>query len=129
MQPFLFAGAVNAFIAVGLGAFAAHSLSTSLSPAMLDVFKTGAHYQLTHSLALVMTAVLVHFFPAQRLLLVSGWAFIWGNCFFCFSLYALALSGIGVLGAITPFGGLGFLLGWASLAIFAFNLPSSKSTP
>ena len=126
MQTFLFAGAVNAFIAVALGAFAAHGLSARLEPAMLDVFKTGAHYHLIHSLALVLIALLVNCFPARGLLLISGWAFIWGICFFSFSLYALALSGIGFLGAITPIGGLGFLVGWASLAIFAFNLPSNN---
>ena len=121
MQNFLFAGAVSGCIAVALGAFAAHGLSDQLSSNMLAVFKTGAEYQLTHALALIAVALLVVKWPQSKSLQVSGWAFVIGLLLFPFSLYALALTGTGWLGAITPLGGIGFLVGWASLAVFAFK--------
>jgi uncharacterized membrane protein YgdD (TMEM256/DUF423 family) len=121
MQTFLFAGAVNAFIAVAMGAFAAHGLASRLDSSMLAVFKTGAEYQLTHALALIAVSLLLNLYPKQRLLMVAGWAFVVGALIFPFSLYALALTGIGLLGAITPFGGVAFLIGWACLAIFAVS--------
>lgn len=121
MRIFLFAGAVSGFIAVALGAFAAHGLSDQLSARMLGVFETGAEYQLTHALALIAIALLLDKRPQSKALKVSGWAFIAGLVLFPFSLYALALTGIGWLGAITPLGGVGFLVGWAALAVFALK--------
>lgn len=121
MRIFLFAGAVSGFIAVALGAFAAHGLSDQLSVRMLEVFATGAEYQLTHALALIAIALLFEKWPESKALKVSGSAFIVGLVLFPFSLYALALSGIGWFGAITPLGGVGFLVGWTALAVFAFK--------
>lgn len=121
MQTFLFAGAVNGFIAVAMGAFAAHGLSDQLDERLLGVFKTGAEYQLTQALVLIAVAFLVGKTPDAKSLRVSGWAFIAGLILFPFSLYALALTGINWLGAITPLGGLCFLVGWAALAIYAFR--------
>lgn len=121
MKTFLFAGAVSGFIAVALGAFAAHGLSDQLSARMLGVFETGAEYQLTHALALIAIALFADRRPESKTLKVSGWAFIFGLVLFPFSLFALALTGIGWLGAITPLGGVGFLVGWAALAVFAFK--------
>lgn len=120
-MTFLFAGAVSAFIAVALGAFAAHALDNRLDSSMLAVFKTGAEYQLTHALAMIAVSLLLNFWPKQKLLMISGWAFLAGSILFSFSLYALALTGIGALGAITPLGGVAFLIGWACLAIFALS--------
>lgn len=125
MQVFLFAAAVNGFIAVALGAFAAHGLSDLLDAYQLGIFKTGAEYQLTHALALLAVAILAKSWPEDKWLKISGWALIWGMIFFPFSLYALVFTGIGMLGAITPIGGLGFLVGWGALAIFAFSLNAS----
>lgn len=127
MQLFLFAAAVNAFIAVALGAFAAHGLSDLLEPSQLAIFKTGAEYQLTHALALMAVAILAKSWPEDKWLKISGWALIWGMFFFPFSLYALVFTGIGMLGAITPIGGLGFLVGWGALALFAFFLNQKSS--
>lgn len=120
MQRFLFIGALNGFLAVAFGAFAAHGLSDKLSPHMLAVFKTGAEYQLSQALILVVVSLLYAKFDKSKTLKISAWAFVIGLVVFPFSLYALALTGISWLGAITPLGGLGFLVGWASLAIFAF---------
>ena len=121
-MTFLFAGAVHAFIAVAMGAFAAHALDNHLDSSMLAVFKTGAEYQLSHALAMIAVSLLLKFWPKQKLLMISGWAFLVGAILFPFSLYALALTGIGALGAITPLGGVAFLLGWACLAIFAVSI-------
>jgi|TARA_B110000483_G_scaffold242295_2_gene327697 uncharacterized membrane protein YgdD (TMEM256/DUF423 family) len=116
---FLFAGAVNAFIAVAMGSFAAHALDSHLDRLMMEVFKIGAEYQLAHALALIAVSFLLKFWPKQKLLMISGWAFLAGTILFPFSLYALALTGVGTLGAITPLGGVAFLVGWVCLAIFA----------
>lgn len=121
MRIFLTLSALNGLIAVGLGAFAAHGLSGQLSDRMLEVFETGAEYQMTQGLALFAVAILSHKWPQARALKISGWAFVLGLVLFPFSLYALAVTGLGWLGAITPIGGVGFLVGWAALAFFAFK--------
>lgn len=86
---------------------------------MLAVFETGVRYQMYHVFALLVVAAAIGHFGQARLLVIAGWAFIAGIVIFSGSLYALALTGTGVLGAITPIGGLGFLIGWACLAFFA----------
>ncbi len=120
MRPWLSLGAASAFLAVAAGAFAAHALKQRLAPEMLEVFETGARYQMYHALALV----LVGLFVAQRpgpLGSAAGWLFIAGTVLFSFSLYALALTGVRKLGIITPFGGVAFLAGWAVFAIAALK--------
>lgn len=118
---FIAAGALFGFLGVASGAFAAHALAERLDERMLQVFKTGAEYQMYHSLALLLIGVLVQNWPDAALLRVSGWAFLVGILLFSFSLYALALSGIGPLGAITPAGGVAFLVGWGCLFVWAFK--------
>ena len=103
-------GALLAGSGVALGAFGAHALKASLSAAMLEVFETGVRYQMYHGLGLLALAAL----PAQRR------APIWllaGTVIFSGSLYALSLSGIKVLGAITPIGGVLMLVGWVLAAL------------
>jgi uncharacterized membrane protein YgdD (TMEM256/DUF423 family) len=120
-RTFLLLGAVFGFLGVGLGAFGAHGLRGRLSPEMLAVFETGVRYHMYHALAIVLTALLM---PRIGGWLVStaGWCFVAGIVLFSGSLYALAISGVTVLGAITPLGGLAFLAGWACLAIAASAL-------
>jgi uncharacterized membrane protein YgdD (TMEM256/DUF423 family) len=110
-------GAANAFVAVAAGAFGAHGLKARLSPELLAVFETGARYQMYHALALLAVAVL----GVQRDLDAAGWAFLAGIFLFSGSLYALSLSGVRGLGAITPLGGLAFLAGWALFAFRCFR--------
>jgi uncharacterized membrane protein YgdD (TMEM256/DUF423 family) len=117
-RTFLFVGAVMGFVGVALGAFGAHGLRGRLSPEMLAIFETGVRYHMYHSLALILTA-LVMGRMAGWLLAAAGWCFVAGIVLFSGSLYALALSGVTILGAITPLGGLAFLAGWACLAIAA----------
>ena len=104
---------------VAAGAFRAHGLRNRLSPDMLAVFETAVRYQMYHAFALLITAAAIARIGDARLLSIAGWSFITGIVLFSGSLYALALTGISGLGAITPIGGLAFLIGWACLAMFA----------
>jgi len=111
-------GALSAFLAVAAGAFGAHALRARLSPDLLAVFETGARYQMYHALGLLAVAWTLTRWPSPwpgR----AGWLFVAGTVLFSGSLYALALSGLRWLGAITPLGGLAFLAGWLCLAIAA----------
>ena len=117
-RTFLLIGAVAAFIGVGFGAFGAHGLRGRLSPEMLAVFETAVRYQMYHAFAILIAALAVPHI-AGRLVRVAGWLFTAGIVLFSGSLYALALSGISTLGAVTPLGGLAFLAGWACLIVAA----------
>ena len=112
-------GSVLGFLGVAFGAFGAHALKARLSPDMLAVFETGVRYQMYHAFALLIVAAAVGHAGSARLLVVAGWAFLVGTVLFSGSLYGLVLTGVGVLGAITPLGGVLFLVGWASLALYA----------
>jgi len=111
-------GAVNALIAVAAGAFGAHALKQHLSVDRLNIFDTGARYQMYHALGLFAVAFVVDQGRPAR---AAGWAMLGGIVLFSGSLYALALTGIRGFGAITPIGGLGFLAGWAMLAWSCFR--------
>jgi uncharacterized membrane protein YgdD (TMEM256/DUF423 family) len=118
-NAFLLIGSLAGFLGVAAGAFGAHGLRSRLSPDMLAVFETAVRYQMYHVFALLITAVMIGRLGDARLLTIAGWSFITGMVLFSGSLYALALTGISGLGAITPLGGLAFLVGWACLAIFS----------
>jgi uncharacterized membrane protein YgdD (TMEM256/DUF423 family) len=117
-KTFLFVAAVMGFVGVGLGAFGAHGLRGRLSPEMLAVFETGVRYQMYHTLAILATAVLMARMEG-RALNAAGWCFTTGIVLFSGSLYALAFTGVTMLGAVTPLGGLAFLVGWACLVVAA----------
>lgn len=119
MRLFAVLGALNACLAVAAGAFAAHGLRDRLDPRQLEIFETGARYHMYHALALIAVAWLAsRGAPGAS---AAGWSMVAGIAIFCGSLYALALTGIGRLGAITPLGGLAFLIGWAIFAYAAFK--------
>lgn len=114
------AGAINMFIAVAAGAFGAHALKQSLSPEMLTIWHTAANYQMMHALGLIAIGLLMPRFN-QILLKRAGITMLIGIFIFSGSLYALALTGIRILGAITPIGGVAFLLAWAMLVWVAIR--------
>ena len=118
-RTFMFVGALLGFVGVGLGAFGAHGLKGRLSAEMLAVFETGVRYQMYHALALLALGAMMTRLEG-RAVVVAGWSFTAGILIFSGSLYALALSGVTMLGAITPIGGVAFLIGWIALAIAAF---------
>ena len=105
-----------------LGAFASHALKDRLSERALAIWETGTKYQMYHALALIAIALLIARFPSSRLFVVAGYAFISGILIFSGSLYALSLSGIKWLGAITPLGGVALIVGWACLAVAALGI-------
>ena len=112
-------------LSVAAGAFGAHSLKDKLEPRMLENFQTGATYQMTHALALLAVGVLLSLSPRPAPALnLAAWAFFVGILLFSGSLYALALSGITKLGAVTPLGGVAFLVGWIALAVGATRTTS-----
>ncbi|HKT60885.1 MAG TPA: DUF423 domain-containing protein [Gemmatimonadales bacterium] len=115
---FVILGAASAFVAVAAGAFGAHGLRARLTPDLLAVFETAARYQMYHALALLAVAWVASRWPGP-LPQWSGWLFVAGTVLFSGSLYALALSGVRWLGAITPLGGAAFLAGWICLALAA----------
>lgn len=105
-------------VGVALGAFGAHGLKDRITPPLLEVYRTGVLYHLLHAVALLGVAV-----AGRRLKLghVTRWAFLGGVVVFSGTLYALALTGIGWLGAITPVGGLAFIVGWTALFVGGIN--------
>ena len=114
-RVFFSLGAVLAGLAVAAGAFAAHGLRARIAPEMLVVFETGARYQMYHSVALLAVAFASARWP-DGLMALAGWMFVAGIIVFSGSLYLLAVTGVRWLGAITPLGGVAFLVGWALLA-------------
>ena len=109
------AGALSACMAVIAGAFGAHALRASLTPAALATFETAARYQLFHALALLVVAGMLER-PRHPAVARAAGAFLAGTVLFSGSLYALALTGHRRLGAVTPLGGAAFIAGWLLLA-------------
>jgi uncharacterized membrane protein YgdD (TMEM256/DUF423 family) len=126
-RTFWWLGCVFGLLAVAAGAFGAHALRARLPADLLAVFETAARYQMYHALALLAVALVAARAPSS-LAAAAGWLFSAGIVLFSGSLYALALTGIRVLGAVTPLGGLCFLAGWAALALAGRGLlPASAS--
>lgn len=121
-QFFLTIAAVLGAIAVAAGAFGSHALRAQLSDRALEIFETGARYQMYHALALLAVGILLGQakLPSATLT-IAGYAFIAGVLLFSGSLYALSISGMKWLGAIAPLGGACFMLGWVCLAIAAWK--------
>ena len=118
-RTFFLIGAVAGGLGVALGAFGAHALRGRLTEQMLSVFETGVRYHMYHALALLLVASVADRLGG-RLLNAAGWSFTAGIVLFSGSLYVLAATGVTTLGAITPLGGLAFLIGWFCLAAAAF---------
>ena len=118
---FLALGAILALLAVALGAFGAHALKERLAPDLLAIWKTGVEYHMVHALGLLAVGLLALRLPGSAALRASGWLMTAGALVFSGSLYALALSGVRMLGAITPFGGVALLAAWVLFAIAALK--------
>jgi len=113
---FIALGAGFAALAVAFGAFGAHALRARLSTDLLAVYQTGVLYHFWHALGILAVGIVALQFPANAWLRAAGWLLAAGIVLFSGSLYALALTGERWLGAITPAGGLAFILGWLALA-------------
>ena len=121
MRAWLLLAAVNGLLAVAAGAFAAHALQPRLDARALQVFETGARYQMYHALAIAVAAFGMRDAAARPAQLAAA-LFLAGIVLFCGSLYLLAFTGARWLGAVTPFGGMAFLLGWIGLGWAALRL-------
>lgn len=108
-------GALFGALAVAAGAFGAHALRARLEPRDLEVFETAARYQVYHALALFAVAWALG--SNRQWALAAGWLFVAGVVVFSGSLYALVLTGQRWLGAVTPLGGVAFILGWVCLGV------------
>ena len=111
---FFIVGAIMAFLAVALGAFGAHALKNRLTPDMLEIFEVGVRYHMYHALGLLAVAWATSRWPESNVT-AAGWAFIVVIIIFSGSLYILSMTGMRWFGAVTPLGGLAFLIGWAIL--------------
>lgn len=109
---FVILGAGLAFLAVVLGAFGAHGLQDRLSKDLMVIFQTAVQYHMYHALGLILIGLLMLVLPPSTWLTASGWFLFSGVLIFSGSLYVLSITGIKWLGAITPIGGLAFLIGW-----------------
>jgi len=117
-RTFVSLGSGLAFLAVALGAFGTHSLRDRLSPNSIQIWQTGVQYHLIHAVALVLVGIIAGQ-NDSRAIRASGWLLTIGILVFSGSLYALAVTGIRILGAITPIGGICFLTGWGILSVTA----------
>jgi len=117
---FFVIGSLSGALGVAAGAFAAHALKDRLPADRLNIFDVGARYHLIHALALLAAAWAASRWPGSAAS-AAGWLFIVGTVLFSGSLYALSLSGIRALGAITPVGGVAFIAGWLALAWAAWQ--------
>lgn len=114
---FLSIGAVNAALAVMLGAFGAHGLKENVSAELLDIFQTGVQYHFYHALGMLAVGIIAYHLPESGFLKWSGWLMLAGILLFSGSLYLMTFTGARWLGAVTPFGGTAFIAAWILLAI------------
>lgn len=115
-KNWLIIAGISGFSGVALGAFGAHGFRDTLTPEMLEIYKTGVLYQLIHSVILLALSL-----TAANKLEFSKWFFLAGIILFSFSLYLFAVTGITFFALITPFGGVSFLIGWLSLVWTGFR--------
>ena len=139
-------GAALAGLAVVTGAFAAHGLDNyvvekyanvpakviageefAASWKYLQDFKTAAEYQMYHALGLLVVG-LMSLKTRRKSLQVAGWSFLIGILLFSGSLYVLVITGITKLGAITPIGGVAFIVGWVALTLAALSRDSQTTS-
>jgi uncharacterized membrane protein YgdD (TMEM256/DUF423 family) len=109
------------FVAVTAGAFGAHALKDKLAPELLAVYHVAVQYHFWHALGLLAVGIMLLHKPDSVALVAAAWLMIGGLLLFSGSLYALALTGVRWLGAVTPFGGVAFLAAWAAVAWAAWR--------
>ncbi|AYV55934.1 DUF423 domain-containing protein [Leptospira kmetyi] len=119
-KTILILSSLSGFLGVALGAFGAHALKTVITPDLLAVYETGNRYHLIHSI-LPLILALTGFVNRNKAAWISSILFLAGILIFSGSLYVLAITGIRILGAITPIGGVSFLIAWALLGFSAIG--------
>ncbi|WGD87732.2 DUF423 domain-containing protein [Bacillus subtilis] len=119
MKVFIILGAINALLAVGLGAFGAHGLEGKIPDKYLQVWHTGVQYQMYHALGLFVVAFLADKLSGIGSVTTAGWLMFAGIVLFSGSLYILSVTQISILGAITPLGGVAFIISWIMIVVAA----------
>ncbi|QMV43662.1 DUF423 domain-containing protein [Cohnella cholangitidis] len=119
MNKYVKIGALTAMLSVAFGAFGAHMLEDKLSADAIDVYDTAVQYHMFHAVGLLLIALLIERLPNPKLAIWAARLLLIGIVLFSGSLYALALSDVKVLGAITPIGGVSFIAGWICVALAA----------
>lgn len=125
-RSILITGAALAFVGVALGAFGAHALKARLAADMLAVYQTGVQYHLAHAIGIVLVGILVQMVPASKWLPMAAWTMTAGIIIFSGSLYLLSVTGLRMLGAVTPLGGIAFLAAWLMVAIGVVKANAAK---
>ena len=120
-KVFLVLGGANAALVVVLGAFGAHVLKTRLSSDMLAVYHTAVLYHAIHALGLIAIGTVALWLPGSGYLKSAGWTMFAGIALFSGSLYLLSVTGTRWLGAITPIGGVAFVLAWVLFCVAVFK--------
>lgn len=121
-KAIIMAAGLSGALAVGLGAFGAHGLEEILTKTgRLDTFETAVNYHFYHTLGLLLIGILALVRPNWKSLKFVVWSFVAGIILFSGSLYILSLSGVTWWGAVTPLGGVGFIMGWLGLFYVALR--------
>ena len=113
---FLAIGAISGCLVVILGAFGAHGLKDIFDEYGKSIYEKAVLYHMFHTMAILMVGLIDKIQPEMQLSL-AGWAFILGIILFSGSLYILSVTGIKLLGMITPIGGGLFIIGWVMLLL------------
>ncbi|MDQ0417768.1 uncharacterized membrane protein YgdD (TMEM256/DUF423 family) [Croceifilum oryzae] len=119
MRLFLLLGSINMALSIALGAFGAHGLKGKVAEKMIANWNTGAHYHMIHALGMLIVGILLSKVQNSGMLTTSGWLMLVGVVLFSGSLYVMAVTGVTKLGAITPIGGLAFIVAWVLMAVVA----------
>lgn len=114
-------GAALGGLAVAIGAFGAHGLRSMVTPDALVIFETGVRYHFYHAIALVLVGIFAIATPGATGIAAAAWCFVAGIAIFSGSLYVMTLTGMRWLGAITPLGGVAFIVGWVLFARAALS--------
>ncbi|MFE0555564.1 DUF423 domain-containing protein [Paenibacillus lautus] len=120
-RRFIVWGSILMALSVAIGAFGAHMLKDKITPDELAIYETGVHYHMIHGLAVLIAGIVAKVLGESRKLFWAGTLFIAGTVIFSGSLYVLSISGIKWLGAITPIGGVSFIVGWLMLMSSALS--------
>jgi uncharacterized membrane protein YgdD (TMEM256/DUF423 family) len=123
MNKFFTIGCLFAALGVAAGAFGAHGLKSVFSPDMLAVYETAVRYQMYHAFGLIIVGIFAENENANSRARMAGRCFIAGIVLFSGSLYALTLTDIRWFGAVTPIGGVAFIVGWVMLGISSLQNP------
>ncbi|WCF06936.1 DUF423 domain-containing protein [Paenibacillus thiaminolyticus] len=119
LRRYAMIGSLNMLLSVALGAFGAHIMQARLTPERMATYETAVQYHMAHALGLILIAILADKLPDQKKVQWSARLLFTGMIIFSGSLYLLCFTGFSMLGAITPIGGVAFLIGWLMLALAA----------